>query len=216
MIKQISIKKDAFIGLFGLLTDKYCILSHDFPDIELDIPILRVKIYSTDLIGIFCVGNSNGLLVPEVIENIEEKKIKEFCKNNDINFGKISTNLNALGNLIACNDSHALLSELIPKKNLKDIKEVLDVDCSFGSVAEHAEVGSCLVVTNKGFLAHPDAEVNLEGIKEIFGVGGKVGSVNTGFPYVRAGLIANSKNAFVGDETTGIEMNVISDALNVD
>jgi len=96
MLKQISIKKDAFIGLFGLLTDKYCILSYDFPNIELDVPVLRAKIYSTDLTGIFCVGNSNGLLVPDIIENDEEKKIKDFCKKNDINFGKISTDFNAL------------------------------------------------------------------------------------------------------------------------
>ncbi len=216
MLKQISIKKDVFIGLFGLLTDKYGILSYDFPEAELDVPVLRTKIYSTDLTGIFCVGNSNGLLVPEVIEKDEEKKIKDFCKKNDINFGKISTDLNALGNLIACNDKHVLISELIPKKNLTDIKDVLGVDCSFGSVGGHTEVGSCLVVTNKGFLAHPDAEDNLEGIREIFGIDGKAGSVNLGFPYVRSGIVANSKNVFVGGETTGIEMNVISDALKVD
>ncbi len=216
MLKQISIKKDAFIGLFGLLTDKYCLLSYDFPNVELDVPVLRAKIYSTDLTGIFCVGNSNGLLIPDVIENDEEKKINDFCKKNNINLWKISTDFNALGNLIACNDSHALISELIPKKNLKDIKDILGVECSFGSVGGHTEVGSCLVVTNKGFLAHADAEDTLEGIREIFGIDGKVGSVNMGFPYVRAGIVANSKNAFVGDETTGIEMNVISDALKID
>lgn len=216
MLKQISIKKDAFIGLFGLLTDKYCIISHDFPDIEVNVPVLRTKIYSTDLIGVFCVGNSNGLIVPNVIEKDEEKEIKEFCKKNDINFGKISADFNALGNLIACNDRHALVSELIPKKNLKDIEDILGVECSYGSVGGHKEVGSCLVVTNKGFLSHPDAENTLEGIKEIFGVNGKAGSVNMGFPYVRAGIIANSKYAFIGDETTGIELSVISDALNID
>ncbi|OQX21708.1 MAG: hypothetical protein BWK75_02575 [Candidatus Altiarchaeales archaeon A3] len=216
MIRQISIKKDAFIGLFGLLTDKYCLLSYDFPNVELDVPVLRTKIYSTDLLGIFCVGNSNGLLVSGVVESDEEKKINDFCKKNDIRFGKILTDFNALGNLITCNDKHALISEAIPKKNLTDIKEILGVECSFGSVAEHTEIGSCLIVTNKGFLVHPDAENNLEGIKEIFGVNGRVGSVNLGFPYVKAGILANSRNAYVGDETTGIEMNVISDALKVD
>lgn len=215
MIRQISIKNDVFIGLFGLLTDKYCILSYDFPEMGLDVPVLRTKIYSTDLIGVFCVGNSNGLIVPKVIESNEEKEIKDFCKKNDICFGKISTEFNALGNLIACNDNHALISELIPTKNLGDIKKILGVDCSFGSVGRHVEVGSCLVVTNKGFLAHPDAEEELEGIKEIFGVSGRAGSVNLGFPYVRSGILANSKDVFVGDETTGIEMNVITDALNV-
>lgn len=216
MIRQISLKKNAFIGLFGLLTDKYCILSYDFPTIELNVPTLRTKIYSTDLTGIFCVGNSNGLIVSGVVEKDEEKKIKEFCKKNDINFGKISTDLNALGNLIACNDNHALISETIPKKDLTNIKEVLGVDSFFGSVARHTEVGSCLVVTNKGFLAHPDAENDLEGLKEIFGVNGRAGTVNLGFPYVRAGVLANSKDAIVGAETTGIEMNVIGDALKVD
>ncbi len=216
MIKQINVKKDSLIGLFGLLTDKYVLLSYDFPNIELDVPVLRTKIYSTDLIGVFCAGNSNGLIVPSIIEDEEEKRIKKFCTENGIAFGKISSDFNAFGNLIACNDKHALISEIISKKILKDIKDILDVEYVVGSVSGHTEVGSCIVVTNKGFLVHPDGENNLEGIKEIFKVSGRAGSVNLGFPYVRSGILANSKNVFVGDETTGIEMNVISDALDVD
>jgi len=216
MIKQINVKKNSLIGLFGLLTDKYVLLSYDFPNIELDVPVLRTKIYSTDLIGVFCAGNSNGLIVPSIIEDEEEKRIKKFCTENGIAFGKISSDFNAFGNLIACNDKHALISEIISKKILKDIKDILDVEYVVGSVSGHTEVGSCIVVTNKGFLVHPDGENNLEGIKEIFKVSGRAGSVNLGFPYVRSGILANSKNVFVGDETTGIEMNVISDALNVD
>jgi translation initiation factor 6 len=40
-------------------------------------------------------------------------------------------------------------------------------------------------------------------------------SVNRGVPYVASGIVANSKNAVVGTQTTGPELVFITRALNV-
>lgn len=214
MIDQISINKEEFIGLFGMASDKYALISENFPKVDFNLPTLRTKFYGTDLIGIFCVGNSNGLLISNFAKDSEIKKIKNFCDEIGVNVGILHEDCNALGNLIACNDMGALVSSKI--SNIKLVEEILGVECIVGKVGGHNEVGSCVVVTNKGFLAHPDAENELSVLKEIFRVSGNVGSVNLGIPYVRSGIIANSFLAFVGEKTTHIEVDRISDALNLD
>lgn len=217
MIEQVNVNKEEFIGLFGLASDKYALISENFPKVDFNVPTLRTKFYATDLIGIFCAGNSNGLLISNFAKDSEIKKIKNFCGELGINVGVLYEDFNALGNLIACNDKGALVSSRI--SNIKAVEDILGVECVFGKAGGHDEVGSCIAATNKGFLVHPDAENELSGLKElkeIFGVSGNVGSVNLGVPYVRSGIIANSFLAFVGEKTTYIEADRISDALKLD
>ena len=40
-----------------------------------------------------------------------------------------------------------------------------------------------------------------------------IGTVNHGSPVIGSGLIANSKGAIIGNQTTGIEMGRIEEAL---
>lgn len=214
MIDQANVDKEEFIGLFGIASDKYALISENFPKVDFNLPTLRTKFYATDLIGIFCAGNSNGLLISNFAKDSEIKKIKNFCDEIGVNVGVLHEDYNALGNLIACNDKGALVSSKISKTKI--VEEILGVECVVGKVGGHDEVGSCAVATNRGFLVHPDAENEISVLKEIFGVSGNIGSVNLGVPYVRSGIIANSFLAFVGEKTTHIEADRISDALKLD
>ncbi|MFN3527571.1 MAG: hypothetical protein ACK4YO_00515, partial [Candidatus Altarchaeaceae archaeon] len=194
MIRIISVEGDPFIGLYGILTDKYAILSENFSDIKLNVPILKTKIYDMNFIEIFCVGNSKGLIVSDFITKDERKKIENFCNENGINFGIIENKYNAIGNLISCNDKGCVISEKISEENIGKISEILDIECKKVKIKDHDEIGSMLVVTNNGFLAHPDAENYIDELKEIFKVDGNVGTVNMGFPYVKLGILANSSD----------------------
>jgi translation initiation factor 6 len=213
MIKQISINNEEFIGLFGMCTDKYAIVSENFLDIEAEIEIFRTKIYDTNLVGIFCVGNSNGLLVSDFIREHELKNLKKIGKEIGINVEKIKEDFNAIGNLIACNDKGAIISKKILNKDA--VEDILGVECVVRNISNHEEVGSCIVPTNKGFVVHPDAEDEISEIEEIFKVSGKPGSVNLGIPYVRSGIIANSSLAIIGEKSTHIEVERIIEALNL-
>lgn len=214
MIQQSNVDKEEFIGLFGIATDRYAIISENFPEIDFNVPVLRTKLYDTDLVGIFCAGNSNGLLISSFAKEKEVEKIKKFGKETGFNVETLEGYFNALGNLIACNDKGAIISKKISKP--KTAEEILGVECTTRKIGEHDEVGSCTVVTNKGFIVHPDAEKELLDLKEIFRVSGKIGSVNMGVPYVHSGIIANSFCAIVGEKTTHIEIERISDGLNLD
>ncbi len=208
-LQQASINGDDFIGLFGLATDKYSLLSVNFPKIEvLKVPEVRMRIYGTGLLGLFCAGNSHGLLVPNFVSKETLAFLKKSLK--DVNVGVVKGNYNAIGNLIAANDKAAIISEKIDRQIAAD---TLDVEVVQKKIGSHDEVGSCCVATNRGFLAHPDAEHELKDLTDIFKVQGNVGSVNFGFPFPKAGLIANSNGYVAGKTSSGIELGRIDEVL---
>lgn len=197
--------------MLGTATDKYALLSVNFPRVEaLDVPITKKKLYGTNLVGLFCVGNSNGFLVPSFISDDEIERL-EISLGEGINVGRIMDRCTALGNLISCNDNAAIVSPMISET--KAIRKVLGVKIVQVQISGHDEVGACCVATNKGFLVHPDAENELRKLSKIFKVEGLTGSVNFGFPFVKSGLIANSNGYIAGSRTTGIELGRIDEAL---
>ena len=197
-----------------MATDKYAILSKKFPKITtLEVPVLETFIYGTNLTGLFCTGNSNGLLLPYFVSDSELTGLKAALKEAelDINIALLKEKSTALGNMICCNDKAAILSPNI--SNVKAIEDALDVESVTAQIGGHDEVGACCVATNTGFLCHPDAEDDLDNIFEILKVPGMAGSVNFGYPFIKSGIIANSKGYLTGTRTTGIELGRIDDAL---
>ena len=75
---------------------------------------------------------------------------------------------------------------------------------------------SLVVVTNRGAAVYPGLDEKEVGrLGTILGVEAYPTSINRGVPYVASGLIANSKNAVVGTQTTGPELVFITRALGV-
>ncbi len=210
--EQERIGGEDFVGLLGLATDKYALLARNFRSSKsLGVPILKTSIYGTGLIGMFCAGNSNGLLLPYFVSDIEIKKIKEFLSGLDVRIARIDDLYTAIGNLVACNDKAAVVSPKL--SDTKVIKDTLDTEIIKTKIAGHEEVGACCVVTNRGMLLHPDAEFQLDELKKTLGVNGAVGTVNLGVPFVKSGVIANSHGYITGRRTTGIELGTIDEAL---
>ncbi|MBU0761499.1 MAG: translation initiation factor IF-6 [Candidatus Altiarchaeota archaeon] len=211
-VEQTTVYGESFVGLMGLATDKYAIVCPGLDETDvLKVPTLKTKIYDTHLVGMFCAGNSNGLLVPYFTPDNELHELQRFAKANGFNVARIDGKYTAIGNLIATNDKRALVSEDILE--YKKIQETLDVEVVSGNIASKKEVGTYILATNKGFIAHPDAEKQLKQLEEVFGVKGLLGTVNCGIPFVRSGIIANSFGYITGRKTTGIELQRIDDAL---
>ncbi|MFH1055082.1 MAG: translation initiation factor IF-6 [Candidatus Altiarchaeota archaeon] len=210
---QVTVHGEDFIGLLGTASDRYAVISPEFEFSEiLDVPTLKTKIYGTKLVGIFCTGNSNGVLVPYFISDTEFAAMVAFMKPLGVEVMKVKDKYTAVGNMVAANDKKAFISNSLTR-DYKEIEDALGVEAVLGDVGGHIEVGAYIFATNKGFLAHPDAESQLPQLKELFKVGGMVGTVNCGIPYVKSGLIANSNGYITGGRTTPIEMQRIEDAL---
>ena len=96
------------------------------------------------------------------------------------------------------------------------IADTLGVEVVPCNIAGLPYVGSLATATNKGVLAHPMLkEDERKVLNDVFKVPVDVGTVNCGIPYVSTGLLGNSRGAVVGLLTTGPEMFIIGQALDV-
>lgn len=209
------------VGVFLLATEEYAILPDSRPiankrliEKTLNVEIVETSIGESFILGVLAAGNSSGLVVPEFATDLEIESIKRSL---DINVDRVPGRINALGNTILVNDYVALVHPGFSEEAIKIIKKNLKVDIYRGSIADLPLVGSVAIATNSGILAHPltDNE-NLEWLGEKFNTPASIGTVNCGNPYIKVGLVANTKGALAGNETTGPELFQIGQALNLE
>ncbi len=222
-VLQTNFFGDHNIGLFGKASDKFCIvgnLTHD-KNIKSIAEVLKVKVVkatvaNTDLVGIFCCVNSNGIILPKVVSERELNMFNALKKHFNVNVGVLNSKFTAVGNLVLTNDNGAVVSELLGRNDKKTIEDCLGVESIQSSIAKIHTVGSCGISTNKGCLVHRDAgEEEIKKIEGMLKVSADIGTANFGSPFVGSCAIANSKGALVGESTSGPEINRIMEALGL-
>jgi translation initiation factor 6 len=205
------------VGLYGYATDKYCLLGTEVPedlDAEisevLNVPVIRMNIAGTSLLGVFLSGNKNCLLVPKIaFEN--ELKILDKHK---IKYKLIDTKLTCLGNNIICNDKGCVVSNEYADKEIKTFKDALKVDVVKAEIAELNTLGSLAVHTKKGLLCHHEIlEHEAELLKKILKIEVFTGTVNMGVPFIGSGIMCNNKGFIIGDASGGPEIVNADEAL---
>jgi len=214
---------DPNLGIFFACNEKICLVpksieTKNIRNIKkcLKVETVKIKIAESDLIGIFCALNSNGILVSDLIKDGELKELKNKIKSFDMNVEKISSKYSAIGNLILCNDKGAIISKLISRKEKRKIEDCLGVEVEYAKIAKLNIVGSCGIATNKGCLLHRDVKANeINRVEDILKVNADIGTVNFGSPFVKSGLIANSEGCLLGEKTTPPELARIMEALNL-
>jgi len=121
-----------------------------------------------------------------------------------------------LGNLILANDNGAVIHPGVSESLARTVADTLSVDTVPASIGGLPYVGSLAVATNKGVLAHHSITDHERAvIEKALKVPVDAGTVNGGVPYVRAGLLANSRGAIVGPLTTGPELMAITRSLGI-
>lgn len=211
----------AEVGLFATATDSVCIVPPQLKPRQgrLIEEVLGVEVIPTTIAGSFLIapmvaGNSSGLVISMMALDEEVEQIKK--KAGDLNILVLRSRYTAVGNLILANDKAALVSSLFKKREVKEIEDTLGVEVAQGRIAGRTYVGSLAVVTNEGGLIHVEAsEEEGEALSKLFNVEILPGTVNNGVPFVRSGIIANSRGAIIGSLTTGPELMNISRALGV-
>ncbi|MBR9707718.1 MAG: translation initiation factor IF-6, partial [Candidatus Diapherotrites archaeon] len=156
-------------------------------------------------------GNNNGFITGDSSSLSELDGLREL----GVKIEVISSEQNALGNLISCNDTGCVASDFL-KDQKKDIEKALGVDVKLLKVAGLDIVGSCIACNNKGFLINPNAsssEFNI--VKKALGVDGAASTANYGDVFVSHSILANSNGVLVGSLTTGPELMRVIEGLNV-
>lgn len=211
----------ASIGVYSRATDKMAIIPPQAPETKankvgewLGVKVARTFIGGSVVVGALVSANSNGVILPHYVQKEELETIKTAA--GDANLAMMDTKRTAYGNMVLANDHGAIVDPRLKPQTIERISDTLGVEVAPGEIAGLPYVGSLALATNKGVLAHPlvkDEEQQL--LREVLKVPIDVGSINCGIPYVATGLIGNSSNVVAGFLTTGPEMFIIGQALDV-
>ena len=217
MLKRIDLTGNPNLGVYISVNDDVAIVPLNLPDEKQDIiretlnvEVIKTSIAGSNLIGALSVGNSNGFLVSPYIEDRE----LETLESAGLNIIKLKDKFTAVGNVIALNDTAAMVNPSLSKDSIKTIENELNVEVVPASISKLDIIGSLITVTNKGFLLYRDstpAEVNF--VEETFKVQGDIGTVGRGITLVGACSIANKSGVIVGENTTGPEMARLEESL---
>jgi translation initiation factor 6 len=215
-----SIVGSASIGVYSLATENLVLIprmvplekAQEFAD-WLKVKLAYTSISGSVLAGALVCANSNGMIVSNAIREEELIAIKSVFEGSITIMDSRKT---AYGNLVLASDKGAVVDPRFKETEIKKISAALGVEAVPSEIAGLPYVGSLAAVTNKGVLAHPllkDEERKI--LETVFKVPVDVGTVNCGVPYVGTGLLANSRAAVAGSMTTGPEMFIIGNALDV-
>ena len=220
-IYLLSLFGSASIGVYSLATEKMAILPLQTPETKahkieewLGVKVARTTIGGSLVVGALVSANSNGVLLPHSIREEELDIIKAASENSNLSI--METRRTAYGNMVLANDYGAIVDPRLSPATIEKIEDTLGVEAATGEIAGLPYVGSLALATNKGVLAHPlikEEEQRLLG--DLLKVPVDLGSVNCGIPYVATGLIGNSSNVVAGFMTTGPEMFIMGQALDV-
>ena len=215
-----SIVGSPSIGVYSLATDRILIVPGSVPIKKADrlsewlkVKLVHSSIGGSILVGALACANSNGILLPSFVKEEEVEAIQRCFKGN---MTVMETKKTAYGNLVLANDHGAIVDPRLKTPEIQKISETLCVEVVRGEIADLPYVGALAVATNKGVLAHPllkDSERQV--LEQVLKVPVDVGTINCGIPYVGTGLIANSHAAIAGLLTTGPEIFIIGNALDV-
>jgi translation initiation factor 6 len=215
-----SIVGSPSIGVYSLATENIVMIPRMVPKQKaqefadwLKVKLAYTSISGSVLTGALACANSNGMLVPN---SVREEELTEIQSVFDGNITVMETKKTAYGNLVLASDKGAVADPRLKEAEIKKIADTLGVEVLQTEIAGLPYVGSLASVTNKGVLAHPNLkEEERKVLEQAFKVPIDVGTINCGIPYVGTGLIANSHAAVAGSLTTGPEMFIIGNALDV-
>ena len=163
------------------------------------------------MVGSLVAMNSNGAVLSGLAEESEVEVIRKCLP-----VLLLPDQYNAAGNNILVNDNGAVVNPEMDDRTAEKVAEILNVEVVKASVAGCNTVGSVCRCTNKGCVCSTDAtDDEVEILREVLKVDVQRSTVNHGSKYIGAGILANSKGALVGDETTPIEMGRIEDGLSL-
>jgi translation initiation factor 6 len=216
-----SIGNSSFIGAFCLATDMFSILSRRATDSEeklirdtLETRVVRSTVDGSDLVGIYIVANSHGILIPEIARMEEVNYLKEELKG--VNVGVIDTDLNALRNNILVNDKVAFINSGYGRKEMSTIEDVLGVEVIKRNMGGFETVGANNIITNRGMVISNSASDDDIAVAKRFFNGVTQTTANLGSSSIGLCVVANSKGMVVGNETTGFEMARLGEGLELE
>jgi len=219
MMRHSSYAGSPNIGVFAVASECLSFVAHDAVDEfvndihqALEVEVIRTTVADSFLVGSLVAMNSNGAIVSGLAGEKELDVIRSR-----IPVALLEDKLNAAGNNILVNDSGAIVNPEMDSRTLKQVEDVLGVECVKGTIADIVTVGSVCRATNKGAAIYVDAtDDDVRMVKDVLKIDNVIRTtVNHGVRFVAPGILANTKGAAVGELTTPIEMGKLEDAFDL-
>ncbi len=209
-VAPLSIYGTSTIGVYIFTNNAFTVVPMDVPDKvinsirdTLGTTVIKASLAKSPLIGIFIVGNDNGVLVPSIVA---EEEINELGKGG-LRVSVIRTRYTAIANLILTNNKKTVASPIIEKEFINLIRDTLGTEVVIDEVCGTYLVGSIAVANDRGVLLSPEAkDEDVKKVRDYFGLPVSVGTVNRGRSFLRSGLVVNNNGGLVGNDTTGFEI----------
>lgn len=222
-VLQTDFFRDENIGLYAKASDGICVIGNHIPHKRaaeigkvIGAEVFQTNIANSEIVGIFCALNSNGIVLPKIASQDEIKSFKRIARERGMSLTVVKTKFTALGNLILCNDKGAIVSRLLSHSDKKAVENCLGVKSEYCTVAGLNNVGSCGIATNRGCVLHRDAsEEELDKFQEVLQVDTDIGTANFGSPFLGSCGIASSNGVVLGEGTTGPEATRIMETLGL-
>ena len=211
---------DPNVGIFSFANEKIAVLPAGTSPKKLasykealGIDAFAIGIADSRLVGVYAAGNSKAILLPYIATDEEISKIRSAGARVVV----LDEKKTALGNLILCNDYGAIVDPRFRQKTVSAIEKALEVQVEPGTIGGLPHVGSLATASNKGVLANPIIYADEKKlISEVLKVPVSVGTVNSGVPYPKSGIVVNSNGAVVGSHTLGSELLALSTVFQTD
>jgi translation initiation factor 6 len=220
MIERVKLFNTDALGVFAQASDNAVFIPlNTAPRVKrvlegrVDVDVVELGLGGIAVVGAMIVSNSVGVMLPYNVDEEDVHRVKAV----GLNVARSNTKLNALGNLVVANSKIGFASPRLAASTVKLIEDTLGVEVVRTTVAGLHTVGSALALNNRGFACHPqttDDEIRV--ISEASGLRGRRVTVNSGYPYIRSGIIYNDGFALLGYTSTGIEMAEVSSALGIE
>ncbi len=209
-VAPLSIYGTSTIGVYIFTNNVLTAVPIDVPDKvvnsirdTLGTEVIKISLAKSPLIGIFMVGNDNGVLIPSIVTEDEVNELRKY----GLNVSIIKTKYTAIANLVLTNNKRTIISPIIEKEYVNEIRDALGTEVIVDEICGTYLVGSIAVANDKGILLSPDAkEEDVRKVRDFFNVNVDVGTVNRGRSFIRGGLVVNNRGGLVGNDTTGFEI----------
>lgn len=210
-VQQLSINGNPNVGLNIFCNNKFALIGKHVSDEQaktiqevLNVPVHKITIAGTDLIGVFVVGNEEKIIVPDITFDKEIQEIQAL----GINVQRVQVNLTALGNNILCKDKKALVNPEYTEKEIQTIKEALELEyIKPFAIHELGIIGGLVAYNKKGAAVHRDINQKArEELEEFLGVSCEESTVNMGSPFIASGVACNDNGFLMGELSGGPEV----------
>ncbi|XP_039281297.1 eukaryotic translation initiation factor 6 [Nilaparvata lugens] len=218
MAIRVQFENNNEIGVFSKLTNAYCLVgiggSENFYSVfeaELNdvIPVVHCSLAGCRIVGRMCVGNKNGLLVPNSTTDTELQHLRNSLPDK-VKVQRVEERLSALGNVITSNDYVALVHPDLDRETEEIIADILNVEVFRQTVASNVLVGSYCAFSNQGGLVHPHTTTqDMDELASLLQIPLVAGTINRGSEVIGAGMVVNDWSVFCGMDTTSTEISVI-------